>query len=52
MIIGGLLLLGVGIGMAAGDAGAGALIGLGAGLVLQYLVDKGMIGNKKSGSGD
>jgi|GEM_PF-5287847 len=53
MIIGGCLFIGIGIGMWLGDVGPGALIGLGAGLILQYLVgDVGARGKKKNTSGD
>lgn len=40
MLIGGCLIFGVGIGMALGDTGAGAVIGLGIGLILQHLVSE------------
>lgn len=43
MIIAGALLLGMGIGMAFGDAGAGVIIGLGVGLLLQGIFGKGQI---------
>lgn len=49
MIIGGLMLLGIGIGMAFGNVGAGTMIGLGLGLVIHYLVERGVIGKKSSG---
>lgn len=55
MLIAGCLFIGVGIGMWLGDAGPGALIGLGAGLVLQFLFSEDgpfkKRGRRKSESG-
>lgn len=47
MIIGGFLLAGLGVGMALGNPGAGALIGLGLGLVFNYLFQEGWISKRK-----
>jgi hypothetical protein len=41
MIIAGCLLIGVGLGMVFGHTGAGALIGLGAGFLLEFFWSRG-----------
>lgn len=41
MIIVGSLLLGIGIGMFVDNKGAGALVGLGAGFIIEYLLRSG-----------
>jgi len=52
VIIVGCLLVGIGVGMIAGDAGAGALIGLGIGFLGEGLFGRGRIPWGRSRSAD
>jgi len=52
MVITGCLLVGIGIGMIAGDTGAGALIGLGIGFLGEALFGRGRMPWTRSRSSD
>lgn len=52
VIVGGCMFIGIGIGMLLGDVAPGALIGLGAGLILNYIWGEGKPGPKKKDNGN
>lgn len=53
MLIAGCLFVGIAIGMWTGDVGAGAVLGLGAGFVLQYLVgEDGVLTKRRNSKND
>lgn len=52
MLVAGSLLLGVGIGMFVDNTGAGALVGLGAGLILEYVAARGFFKYRRRGDDD